>query len=170
MRVPIVLLIIFPRYVFGIVNIIIGIQQPCTSMVDCLSSNNSNTVCYQGYCGSCRNSSQSCSSSTHCCGASRCLRHRCTALYKTGQACRLSRQCLNINDFCINRTCIRCIPLWSTCSTEPLATPCCVGDAVCRSGICQPASTNSQVCLTTFDCANELVCLAGTCQNPLGYC
>lgn len=148
----------------------IGTQQPCASIVDCFSSNYSNTVCYQGYCVPCRNPSDSCSSSSHCCGSARCFRHRCTALFKTGQSCRLNRQCLNVNDFCINRTCTRCIPLWSACSIEPLATPCCVGDSVCRFGICQPANTVSETCTTTFDCADELVCLSGTCQSPLGHC
>ncbi|CAF1181944.1 unnamed protein product [Rotaria sordida] len=170
MKLPIFLLIIFLRYVFGIVNIIIGIQQPCESIVDCLSSNDSNTVCYEGYCVPCRNSSESCTSSSHCCGSSRCFRHRCTALYKTGQSCRLNRQCLDPNDFCINRICTRCIQLWASCSSDPLATPCCVGNGICRSGKCQPARIHSQACSSSFDCADELVCLSGTCQNPLGHC
>jgi hypothetical protein len=164
------IIIIIPRYVFGIVNLIVGIQFPCQSIVDCLSTVNSSTVCYQGSCVPCRNTSESCSSSMHCCSGSRCYRHRCTALYRTGQSCRLNRECLNINDYCINRICTRCIPLGSSCSLDPLSAPCCIGTGICRSGICQPAHTNSQTCSTAFDCADELVCISGKCQDPLGHC
>jgi hypothetical protein len=170
MKPSIFLLFILPRYVFGIVNMIVGVQSSCESIVDCLSSANSNTVCYQGYCVSCRNSSESCSSSVHCCSGSRCYRHRCTSLYTTGQSCRLNRQCLDTNDFCINRTCTPCVPLYSSCSSDPLAASCCVGVGICRFGICQPAHMHSQSCLNSFDCADELVCLGGICHNPLGQC
>lgn len=170
MKPPIFLLLIAPHYVVGIVNMIVGVQAPCESLVDCLSSDNSNTVCYQGFCAPCRNSSESCSSSMHCCSGSRCYRHRCTSLYQTGQSCRLNRECLDTNDYCINRQCTRCTPLWSPCSSNPLSVPCCVGTGICQSGICQPAHTQSHPCLSTFDCANELVCLNGMCQDPLGHC
>jgi hypothetical protein len=170
MKPPIFLLIILPRCVFGMVNIILGFQSPCQSIVDCLSSTDRNTVCYQGSCVPCRNPKESCSSSSHCCSGSRCYRHQCTSLYQTGHTCRLHRECLDTNDFCINRICTRCIPLWSSCSSDPLSTPCCVGTSVCRFGICQPANKDSQSCLNTFDCADELVCLSGICQNPLGQC
>src|SRR5690349_15258357 len=124
MKSPIFLLLIVPRYVFGIVNVIVGDQLPCESIVDCLSSSDSNTTCYQGYCVPCRKSSESCSSSTHCCSGSRCYRHQCTSLYKTGQPCRLSRECFDTNDYCINRRCTRCLSLWSPCSLNPLSIPC----------------------------------------------
>jgi hypothetical protein len=166
----IVLLFLTPRSLFAIVNMIVGVESPCTSIIDCLSSTNSHAVCYESSCVPCRQSNESCSSSMHCCSGSRCYRHRCTPLYITGQACRLHRQCLDVNDFCVNRTCTRCVPLWSTCSSDPLTTPCCIGLGICRHGICQPAHTDSQACISTFDCANELICLAGKCQNPLGQC
>ena len=170
MKPPIFLLLIVPRYVFGIVNMIVGVQSPCESLVDCLSSTDSNTVCYQGYCVPCRNSTESCSSSIHCCSGSRCYRRRCTSLYQTGQSCRLSRECLHMNDYCINRRCTQCLPLWSPCSLDPFSAPCCIGTGICQAGICRPAHTQSQTCLSTFDCANELVCLSGICQDPLGNC
>ncbi len=167
----ILLLLIVPRYVFAVVNMIVGVQYPCETIVDCLSSSTyANTICYKGFCVPCLNSTQSCSNSAQCCSGSRCYRHHCTALYKTGGACHLNRQCLDANDFCINRKCTRCLPLYSPCSDNPLSTPCCIGNGICRFGICQPAHTHSQICLNTFDCADELVCLSGTCQNPLGEC
>lgn len=170
MKPPIFLLLIVPRYVFGIVNMIVGVQSPCESLVDCLSSTDSNTVCYQGYCVPCRNSTESCSSSIHCCSGSRCYRRRCTSLFQTGQSCRLSRECRHTNDYCINRRCTQCLPLWSPCSLDPFAAPCCIGTGICQAGICRPAYKQSQTCLSTFDCADELVCLSGICQDPLGNC
>ena len=164
------LLIVFSRYIFGIVSIMVGIQLPCKSIVDCLSSNNSTTVCYLGYCAPCHNAGEPCSNSSHCCSSSRCYRRRCTALYKTGHSCRLHRQCIDMNDFCINRTCTRCLSLWSPCLSDPLSTPCCVGEGICQYGICQSAHIQSETCESTFDCANELICLSGKCQNPFGRC
>jgi len=166
----VLVLLIYLRYVFGIVNLIIGVQLPCQSLIDCLSSPDENSVCYQGYCVPCRNSSESCSSSIHCCSGARCYRHRCTNLVTTGQTCRLNRECLDTNDFCINRRCTQCVPLWSPCSTDPLSTPCCTGIGICRFGICQPAFTQSERCSSSFECADELVCLQGRCQNPLEPC
>jgi hypothetical protein len=170
MKPSIFLLIVVPRYVFAIVDMIVGVQSPCESIVDCLSSINATTTCYQGFCVPCRSSSQSCSNSAHCCSGSRCYHRRCTALFKTGEPCRLNRQCLDTDDFCIDRICTQCISLHSPCSDNPLSAPCCIGEGICRSGICQPAYTHSETCLNTFDCADELVCLSGTCQNPLGQC
>lgn len=163
-------LIIAPRSLLAIVNMIVGIESPCQSLIDCLSLNNSRTICYQGYCQPCRESSQSCSSSLHCCAGSRCYRHRCTPMFPTGHSCRFHRQCRDSNDFCINQKCTRCLPLRSPCSSHPLATPCCVGLGICRHGICQPALLETQPCSSTFDCAEDLICLEGRCQNPLGEC
>ncbi|UJR37647.1 hypothetical protein I4U23_030344 [Adineta vaga] len=170
MKAIIILFIIIPRSIFAVVNVIIDSRSPCESVVDCLSSNQSTTICYHGQCVPCRQSSESCSSAVHCCSGSRCYRHRCTPLYKTGQTCRIHRECFDTDDFCIDRICTRCISLYSSCSTNPLSTPCCVGKGICRFGICQPAYRHTQTCVNTFDCADELVCLAGVCQDPLGGC
>lgn len=170
MRPAVFLLFLAPRYVFAIVNMIVGVESPCQSILDCLSLNNSRTVCHQGYCVPCRLSRESCSSSLHCCSGSRCYRHQCTPLYKTGQPCRLHRECLDVNDFCINRLCVRCLPLWSSCSLDPVAIPCCVGVGTCRYGVCQPAQTDAQTCTNSFECADELICVSGKCLNPLGGC
>ncbi|CAF0836141.1 unnamed protein product [Adineta steineri] len=170
MKPPIFLLIVIPRYVFAIVNVIIDVRSTCESTVDCLSYNDANTVCYRGHCVPCRNSSESCSNSAHCCSGSRCYRHQCTPLYKTGQTCHLHRECFNTDDFCINQICTRCTPLYSSCSTDPSSTPCCIGNGICRYGICQPTQTYSKSCLNTFDCSDELVCLSGICQDPLEGC
>ena len=170
MKPSVFLLVIVPRHVFALVNMLVGIQHPCESIVDCFALKDSRTICYQGHCVPCRGTSESCSSSSHCCSGSRCYRHRCTALVKTGQSCRLSRQCLDLNDYCVNQKCTQCKPVGSPCLIDPLATPCCVGQGICREDICQPAHTDAHRCADTFDCANDLVCLAGTCQNPLGPC
>lgn len=170
MKTLLALVLFFPCFVLSSIHPYVGIQTRCNSLIDCLSTNGHNSICYEGFCSSCRQPGQSCSSSIHCCSGSRCLRYQCTPVYKTGERCNLNRECLDVNDYCINKVCTGCLPLGSRCSLGNSETPCCIGIGVCRSGICQPALIDSQSCTNTFDCSNDLICISGKCQDPIGPC